>query len=990
MPKIEKKLTSDGKRVSANVFKSKLPAGLRKMLSRKRGLGIVLFEENDPGKWSEVKEVNLELKVKAPRADGFNINLAENDLDVYRSPFVLNLRKLREKGGVLKRKETQLNYRDLPGGEWLEKIGFFSFFDFSQSEIINYFKEKKEKIIYLIRRFYQQPNFFNKLSQELASSVTGKKHWSILEQILLIRLIVGLYGFFYKVYLLLYKLYWFGRIMLLRLFNKDEILWLAEKKKKEPQDKREVIDSIIAMSEAPTISEIIKAGNFSQINNEATPIETELKEEKFKLIKTVNKKEVNSKYLKDNFTRQGVVVNEQKPAALWPKESLSLDLSNFVFSVNNLKAVAVFCGILIALASSVKILSYWDDLTSAKGRVMGEAEMALENISEAESGLKLMDFDLAREKFQEVNENFSSAKKQLDNISSFITVLAEVAPANNTFKSGSNLIDLGSHLAKAADYLLAGITEVSEAEDLSLTSRINNFSLELNSAISELELGLEKSEKIGLSHLPKEHKEKFIKLKDSLPTALAGLKNLKELTDFSAQVLGEKELKRYVLVFQNTNELRGTGGFMGSFARIDFRSGEIDRIFLPEGGTYDMRTWFNELLIAPRPLQLLNPRWEFQDANWWPDFPKSAENVKWFYEKAGGPTVDGVIAVNSDFLGELLKVTGPINLPEYGKTLTAENFDYELQKSIELEAEDKTKPKKILGELAPIVLDRILKTDKKNIFDLAQVLNSGLLTKDIQFYFSDEELQKFVLERNWAGAIDQNLGSDYLMISGTNIGGGKTDNVIDQEAYLKTEILSDGRIVNNLLVSRRSIGPIDEFTDLKNNSYLRFYVPLGSKLIKAVGFDSMREEAYKPVDPKLKYKEELKNEISAVIDSDLKISTYEENGKTVFSAWSGLQPGATKEVLLVYELPFRFDFKKETNLLKRAANLFTTEISSYSLRLQKQSGRSEDKFIAEIIYPEKLSLELSYPEINAVSEGKALFNFLTDTDKYLVAGFISK
>jgi hypothetical protein len=989
VPKIEKKLIATGKRLGATLFSSKIPTGLRKMLSQKRGLGVILFEENDHGKWCELKKSGLESEVKVPRADGFNINLAENDLDVYRSPFVLNLRKLREKGGVLIKNETHINYRDLPGGEWLEKIGFFSFFDFSQSEIITYYKQKKEKVAYLFRRFYQQPNFFNKLSQDIVDLAKVEKHWSILEQILLIRLIVSLYGFFYRIYILLYKSYWLGRVMLLRFFHKDETLWLAEKKIFHNLDKKLIIDRILAMSQTPTISEIIKSGNFSQINKEM-PIKSEIKEEKFKLIKAVDKKEVRIKYLRDNFTRRGVVVNEQKPSAFWPKESLNWDLSNFVFSFNNLKKIAVFCGILIALASSVKILSYWEDLMSAKGMVMGEAEMALENISEAESGLKLMDFDLARKKFQEVNDNFSSAKKQLDNISSFITILAEVAPSNNTFKSGSNLIDLGSHLAKAADYLLAGITEISETDDLSLTSRINNFSLELNSAISELELGLEKSQNIGLSHLPKEHKERFIQLKDSLPTALAGLKNLKELTDFSAQVLGEKELKRYVLVFQNTNEMRGTGGFMGSFARVDFRSGEIDRIFLPAGGTYDMRTWFNELLVAPRPLQLINPRWEFQDANWWPDFPKSAENIKRFYEKAGGPTVDGVIAINSDFFGELLKVTGPIDLPDYGKTLTAENFDYELQKSIELEAEDKTKPKKILGELAPIVLDRILKIDKKNIFDIAQVVNSGLLSKDIQFYFSDEELQKFVLERNWAGAIDRDTASDYLMISGTNIGGGKTDNVIDQETYLKTEIHTDGRIVNNLLISRRNIGPIDEFTDLKNNSYLRFYVPLGSKLIKAVGFDSIPEEVYKPIDPKLKYLDKLKNESLAIIDSESKISVYEENGKTVFSTWSMLQPGVTKEVLLVYELPFRLNFKKETNILKRAANLFTSEISSYSLRLQKQSGRSDDKFIAEIVYPSDLSLKLSYPEINQSFENRAVFHFLTDTDKYLVAGFINK
>jgi hypothetical protein len=985
--KIEKKLKSSGKRIGATVFDSKIPAGLRRMLSKKRGLGVVLFEENDHGKWFSEKE----LEVKTLKFDGFNINLADNPLDVYRSPFLLNLRNINDNGGVLKIDEPFIKYRDLPGGEFLEQIGFFSFFDLNQSEILIYLKDKKENFLYLLRRIYNQPNFFNKLSGGISDSAVIEKQKIILKQLLLVRLIIFFYDKFYKVYLLFYKLYWLSYIMILRFLHKDEILWLPEKKKNFGGDKKEVIDRIIAMSQAPTISEIIKAGNFSKIDQPVEAIDSSnIREEKFKIIKSVDKKEVKDKYLLNNFSRKGVVVNEQKPARVWPGQSLSWDLGSFAFSAKNLKTVAVFCGILIALASSVKILSYWEDLMSAKGKVMGEAEIALENINQAEAGLKMMDFDLARKKFQEVNTNFSSAKNQLDNIGSFITVLAEVAPANNTFKSGTNLIDLGVHLSTAANHLLNGITEISEAEDLSLTSRINNFSIELDSAIVELEAGVKKSEKIGLSHLPKEHREKFIKLKESLPKALAGLKNLKELTDFSVQVLGEEELKRYVLVFQNTNELRGTGGFMGSFARVDFRSGEIDRIFLPEGGTYDMRTWFNELLVSPRPLQLLNSRWEFQDANWWPDFPKSAKNVKWFYEKSGGPTVDGVIAINADFFGELLKITGPISLPNYGKVLTADNFQYELQKSISLEAEDKTKPKKILSELAPIVLDKILKIDKENIFELAQSINYGLNTKNLQFYFNNEKLQDFVVGRNWAGAIDRAVGSDYLMISGTNIGGGKTDNIIEQESYLRTEIMPDGRIVNNLLISRKNIGPIDEFTDINNNSYLRFYVPFGSKLIKAVGVDSMSEELYKPIDPKLNYKEELNNEINAIKNENSDVFIYTEEDKTVFSTWSILRPGEKKEILLVYELPFKFNFKIEDNLLKQAANLFTPEISSYSLRFQKQSGRSNDKMITEIVYPNNLAFKLSYPDPSVTYSDRVGFNFLTDTDRYLTAGFINQ
>ena len=66
--------------------------------------------------------------------------------------------------------------------------------------------------------------------------------------------------------------------------------------------------------------------------------------------------------------------------------------------------------------------------------------------------------------------------------------------------------------------------------------------------------------------------------------------------------------------------------------------------------------------------------WTMHDANWFPNFPTSAEKVSWFYEKTGGRTVDGVIAITPELLRDLLAITGPIDMPEYDKTINADNF----------------------------------------------------------------------------------------------------------------------------------------------------------------------------------------------------------------------------------------------------------------------------------------------------------------------------
>src|SRR3989339_468312 len=93
--------------------------------------------------------------------------------------------------------------------------------------------------------------------------------------------------------------------------------------------------------------------------------------------------------------------------------------------------------------------------------------------------------------------------------------------------------------------------------------------------------------------------------------------------------------------------------------------GEIERINLPGDGSYNLQGALQLRVEAPKPLSLLNARWEFQDTNWFPDFKASAQKLLEFHASAGGPTVDGVIAVNARFVADLLNILGPVEMPSY-------------------------------------------------------------------------------------------------------------------------------------------------------------------------------------------------------------------------------------------------------------------------------------------------------------------------------------
>ena len=55
---------------------------------------------------------------------------------------------------------------------------------------------------------------------------------------------------------------------------------------------------------------------------------------------------------------------------------------------------------------------------------------------------------------------------------------------------------------------------------------------------------------------------------------------------------------------------------------------------IPAGDHMTCKASLPEYIAPPAPLLLSNKRWEFQDANWFPDFPASAQKCCGFIATA--------------------------------------------------------------------------------------------------------------------------------------------------------------------------------------------------------------------------------------------------------------------------------------------------------------------------------------------------------------------
>lgn len=562
-------------------------------------------------------------------------------------------------------------------------------------------------------------------------------------------------------------------------------------------------------------------------------------------------------------------------------------------------------------------------------------EQAGEHLVDGYAALRVGSYDHANVYFSMATREFLEAEKELTILNPlWIGVIKNLPIINGKLESGYNALLAGERLSLAAKYFTKGISTVQS--DIPVTDKFLEIKTVANETALLLTEAMNYLDHVDMNHVPTSHRAYVGRAKEFLPLAIRASLNAGYLSDFLTIVAGHEEKKRYLFVFQNNAELRSSGGFIGSFALVDLYKGRITNIEVPNTGSYQLQGGLRKNIIPPRPLQLIAERWEFQDANWSPHFPDSARMIEYLFSNSWGSTVDGVVAVNLPVMEELLKIVGPIEMKEYGKILTSENFWIEVQRAVEIEYDKKqNNPKQIISDLTPVLFDKITNGSTELMSSIMLSANQALVEKNIQMYFKDVDAQRLVSEYGWDGAMRM-IGGDYLAVVVNNIAGGKTDRVITQSFDHISDIKSDGSIINTLTIHRVHNGRKgDEFTGVRNVSYVRVYVPKGSEILSAEGF-SIPEASYfkKPLDGAIIYPALRDLEESETILKPSNTSISIEYDKTVFGNWSMVDPGMTAEIVIKYRIPYKIP-------------LNDTEVY-YTLTTQKQSG--VDSNIKKTVY----------------------------------------
>lgn len=359
----------------------------------------------------------------------------------------------------------------------------------------------------------------------------------------------------------------------------------------------------------------------------------------------------------------------------------------------------------------------------------------------------------------------------------------------------------------------------------------------LQEQLSELALTLGALENNKSWIAPQIHKYS-VDYQNKLPKTLAVLKEAQSIIPLLPEIVAAEGRKKYLVLFQNNMELRPTGGFIGSVGFLRFTGGKMLELNIEDVYTLDGQ--LEGHIEPPPPLKkhLGETNWFLRDANWDPDFARSAGQIKWFLKKEIQGEVDGVIAMDLEFAKRVLAALGGVTIPDTNTLITPDNLYLQTQTYSEKEFfPGSTRKRDFLGSLARNILLEINTQGSAPTAKLINAVSSSLAEKHILLNFNSSAVQQVFDGLGWTGRllvpecqISISLQPrtvcipDFLMIVDANLGVNKVNYFIERMTGLDIA-LEKSRLRRVLTLSYTNQGVSDRFPGGIYKNYLRIIVP---------------------------------------------------------------------------------------------------------------------------------------------------------------------
>jgi hypothetical protein len=356
------------------------------------------------------------------------------------------------------------------------------------------------------------------------------------------------------------------------------------------------------------------------------------------------------------------------------------------------------------------------------------------------------------------------------------------------FAAAGNLLDLAEGLVLAGDLAFDAadpLLEAVQGDQRPPLSTILETLVTAESQFAEADVYLTQAlaarEAIDIDALSPKTQPYLEKIDPYLPLLADGIPALEAIPS----VLGAEPYgpQTYLVLIQNEDELRATGGFITAVATVTVENGDI--IAFKAQDSYDVDEYSK---LYPQPPWQLEaymdaPIWVFRDSNWSPDFPTAATWAEHLYAYSSAHAVDGVVAIDQEVIRLLLSAVGSIQIDGASEPIGADNviafMRQERGQSQEERQNDEDwfeQRKDFIRPLAQALLDKLQHDDDVSMRAVGEAMFQALEERHLLLQIDDAAIARLLKQRGWDGSM--RFGErDYLMVVDSNLGFNKVNAV---------------------------------------------------------------------------------------------------------------------------------------------------------------------------------------------------------------------
>jgi uncharacterized protein YeaC (DUF1315 family) len=289
----------------------------------------------------------------------------------------------------------------------------------------------------------------------------------------------------------------------------------------------------------------------------------------------------------------------------------------------------------------------------------------------------------------------------------------------------------------------------------------------------------------------------FDKVKGKISTSNATVDFFEAVAPFLPKLFGSEGQRNYLVIAQNSAEIRSTGGYVGSAGLLTFNSGKMELGEFQGGRDFLGGSLPNGCNITDKEQNLFMFTNDCADIGYDPDFVRCASIWVKGYEQSHNQHIDGVLSLTPEIIQKLISITGNIKLTD-GTVLTKDNATKTLQhdlywnylsrsSSINISYGNKITDA-LFGEAAQLTFNKLMNSmNLKNLFKFTDIFMNAMQSRVAQFCLSDTSEQANIEKLNCSGAISGSGNNNTLGVFASMKSGNKLGWYLDIQTEIKSK-----------------------------------------------------------------------------------------------------------------------------------------------------------------------------------------------------------